>query len=84
MSRFIDKQRDGVAWIAHPGSRSINSAAAELGGAPTAHVLIGPEGGFTDDEITLAAESGYEKIGLGKRTYRIETAATVIAALLTE
>ena len=43
---------------------------------------IGPEGGWTDDEFKLATNHGFEPVNLGKRIYRVETAATVIAAVL--
>jgi len=39
------------------------------------HILIGPEGGFSDAEIEKAAEVGWEKISLGKERLRTETAA---------
>jgi 16S rRNA (uracil1498-N3)-methyltransferase len=38
-------------------------------------VLIGPEGGFTKEEITLAKEKGLIVASLGKRILRAETAA---------
>ena len=43
-------------------------------------VAIGPEGGFTDDEITLGLGAGAQTIGLGAHILRIETAAIAIAA----
>ena len=36
--------------------------------------LIGPEGGFTDEEIKLALENGFKMAGLGPRILRAETA----------
>ena len=44
--------------------------------------LIGPEGGWTDDEIELAREDGWQVVTLGGRTLRAETAAIAIIALL--
>lgn len=44
--------------------------------------LIGPEGGWTDEEIELARASGWEIVTLGGRTLRAETAAIVVLALL--
>ena len=48
---------------------------------PRAHasVLIGPEGGLTEDEIGLAEACGFQRIRLGPRVLRTETAA--LAAL---
>ena len=41
---------------------------------------VGPEGGFTDEEIASARAHGWQVIGLGPRILRIETAAIVLAA----
>jgi 16S rRNA (uracil1498-N3)-methyltransferase len=45
-------------------------------------VFIGPEGGFTEDEIKRAKESGLKVGTLGKRILRTETAAVTAAALV--
>ncbi|MBA3805888.1 MAG: 16S rRNA (uracil(1498)-N(3))-methyltransferase [Acidobacteria bacterium] len=44
--------------------------------------LVGPEGGWADEEITQANLSGWSTITLGGRTLRAETAAIAVAALL--
>jgi 16S rRNA (uracil1498-N3)-methyltransferase len=64
--------------LAHPGG----AAPA----APAGHdcvVAVGPEGGFTEDEVGRARAAGWQVIDLGPRTVRIETAALVLAARLT-
>src|SRR5207253_2740720 len=43
-------------------------------------VAVGPEGGFTDDEVVLARAAGWCIVGLGPRILRVETAAIVLAA----
>lgn len=45
-------------------------------------ILIGPEGGFTENESKLATSSGFTSISLGKRIYRSETVGTVISSIL--
>jgi len=45
-------------------------------------LLIGPEGGFTDQEIALALSYGATAIRIGKRILRTETAAVVASALI--
>lgn len=45
-------------------------------------LFIGPEGGFTPDEIAQARAQGIEPFSLGLRTLRAETAAIVAAALV--
>jgi 16S rRNA (uracil1498-N3)-methyltransferase len=44
-------------------------------------LLIGPEGGFTLEEIELAIKAGFQAVSLGKRILRTETAG--IAAIST-
>lgn len=46
------------------------------------HLVIGPEGGFTETEIVATAQAGFTGITLGPRILRTETAAlTAISAL---
>lgn len=54
-----------------------NGAAGDPGAAVT--IAVGPEGGFTADELEAFRVAGYRGIRLGPRTLRSETAA--IAAL---
>ena len=53
-------------------------------GAPPSSVaaLVGPEGGWEDEEIKQAQKSGWTIVTLGGRTLRAETAAIVVTALL--
>jgi 16S rRNA (uracil1498-N3)-methyltransferase len=44
--------------------------------------LVGPEGGWDDDEIALARYSGCYVVTLGGRTLRAETAAITVTALI--
>lgn len=77
--------RGASRWVAHPGG----SAASEVGlvtdmslaNAPRVIAAIGPEGGFCDEEIALAAAAGWQPIDLGPRMLRIETAAIWLCAL---
>ena len=41
-------------------------------------IFIGPEGGFEEEEVRLASESGIEPITLGKRILRTETAGMTV------
>lgn len=48
---------------------------------PTVAIMIGPEGGFSDEEVELARNSGIINATLGKRILRTETAP--LAAITT-
>ena len=43
--------------------------------------VIGPEGGFTVEEITQAVSEGARLVSLGPRLLRVETAATMMASV---
>ena len=45
-------------------------------------IFIGPEGGFSDNEIKLALENNITPITLGKRILRTETAGFITTAIL--
>jgi 16S rRNA (uracil1498-N3)-methyltransferase len=45
-------------------------------------LLIGPEGGWTDEERIAAREAGYQAVGLGAGILRAETAAVAALAIL--
>ena len=44
--------------------------------------FIGPEGGFSKEEIELAKEYGIQSVGLGKRILRTETASSYVLSAL--
>lgn len=48
----------------------------------SAGIFIGPEGGFSENEVALAREKGVLPVTLGKRILRTETAGMVAAAIL--
>lgn len=45
-------------------------------------IVIGPEGGFTPEEVAQAVENGFQSVGLGRRILRTETAAIAALALV--
>lgn len=42
-----------------------------------AMILIGPEGGFTDEEVRMAEKAQFTQVSLGRRRLRTETAAII-------
>ncbi len=73
-------------WILHPkidGQSAYSIHAANAIAAPNQSLLflIGPEGGFTDAEVTEAVQQGARILSLGDRIQRVETAASTAAVL---
>ena len=66
-------------WIAHPGGAG-GWAEGPLDVGAEVVAAIGPEGGFTDREVALARDAGWEPIALTPTILRIETAGLAVAA----
>jgi 16S rRNA (uracil1498-N3)-methyltransferase len=49
---------------------------------PAVWALIGPEGGFSTEEVDLARKAGFETVSLGPRVLRAETAVLTLLAVL--
>lgn len=73
-----------ISLIARAGSapQTLKEAIAQNRGGQSAALLIGPEGGFIEEEVIEAQQSGAAAVTLGPRILRTETAALVAAALL--
>lgn len=87
MTRFRDVVMmpfEGQKFIAHCndslGEREYLGKLVEKGGRSL--ILIGPEGDFSEEEITFALNNGFKAISLGKERLRTETAA-LIATVIT-
>jgi 16S rRNA (uracil1498-N3)-methyltransferase len=63
-------------------ARPLSDAPDSLDSPSTAAVVVGPEGGFSRDEIGVAREAGFMMVGLGPRILRTETAALVAVTLV--
>ncbi len=46
------------------------------------YAMVGPEGGFTEEEVTLAKDKGFVPVQLGHRILRTETAAITLIGIL--
>ena len=63
--------------LAHPDGEAIQST-RDLDKL----LMVGPEGGFTDDEVKRMVAVGAKKVSLGQQILRIETAAVSLLARL--
>ncbi|HEX5819785.1 MAG TPA: RsmE family RNA methyltransferase [Gemmatimonadales bacterium] len=75
---FVDAPRPGERWLLDAAGR----ASAGLDAATMVTALVGPEGGFTEEEAAQAKEAGYRPVRIGPHTLRFETAAVAAAALI--
>jgi 16S rRNA (uracil1498-N3)-methyltransferase len=85
-----DKGLTLLAWEGLKGASAgetlrpaLREADAARGALPLdVHLFIGPEGGFSEEEVELAEAEGAVLFGLGPRTLRAETAAAAAAAVV--
>ena len=67
----------GVRLVADPsGSASIASALADRD--ERVLLAIGPEGGWNEFELNLLGAHGFTRVGLGRRTLRVDTACIAL------
>jgi 16S rRNA (uracil1498-N3)-methyltransferase len=79
---FANALSNGLRLLAHPGGSSVRSVLPRAADFSSATVLaaVGPEGGFSDEEIGAATSAGWTTVDLGPRILRVETAAIALAA----
>lgn len=93
-SEFVGTQlTDGRTLIAHPGGaplkegliqEMLNESGRQASSGDADRPLIavvGPEGGFTVEEISQAVSHGARLVSLGPRILRVETAAMMVASV---
>ena len=69
-------------FIAHPGESVAETKSDTSDATKDSMVLIGPEGGFTDDEVAMVLQQSARKISWPASILRTETAAIVMATLV--
>lgn len=79
LADFLTEREQAGLLLAHPGGEPVARVLDDITGGPL-QVLVGPEGGFTEEEVSLAREHGAVLVGLGSSILRIETAAMALAA----
>ncbi|MEZ6046459.1 MAG: RsmE family RNA methyltransferase [Planctomycetaceae bacterium] len=66
--------------LAHPDTKSLKETLSELDSNRPVLFAIGPEGGFTDEEVSQALELNARTISLGETILRTETACIALSA----
>jgi len=78
--KYASPQEDEVRLFAHPG---IEGGVAKSEPRNRTRCVIGPEGGFTAEEVEFARVHGWLGVDLGPRILRMETAALAMAMRVT-
>jgi 16S rRNA (uracil1498-N3)-methyltransferase len=82
-AELVQRVRDGAdtALVLHE-SATIKLTEMPLAQADSLLLVVGPEGGIADDEITALTEAGAESVRLGPTVLRTSTAAAVALGAL--
>jgi 16S rRNA (uracil1498-N3)-methyltransferase len=70
-----------IAYEKEEGA-NLHAVFSSLAAGDSLLVLIGPEGGFTADEVALAEAAGIAPVGLGPRILRTETASQYVLSAI--
>lgn len=82
LAEFLPAAPDGVKLLGDTRGEASSVPAALAGqtGDRPICLLVGPEGGLTDDERAAVLGGGFRPVRLGSTTLRIETAAVALVA----
>jgi 16S rRNA (uracil1498-N3)-methyltransferase len=72
-----------VVFYEGVGAFGLKKVLAGMRAATSVALLIGPEGGFSEDEVRQAEAAGFVRAGLGPRILRVETAAVAALGMVT-
>ncbi len=72
-------KKGGQATFSSTASASSESASEKV--ACPSFLAVGPEGGFTDEEVSMGTAVGWQPVDLGPRILRTETAAILLVAV---
>jgi len=67
--------RTAAIWVDHTWHQQLSSVDSVL-------LIIGPEGGWTQEELTAGQHAGFDRWHINTNTLRIETAAIAAAAIV--
>ncbi len=79
LSTWLASSQQDVRWVLDPRGQSAASVTTQ---PKSASILVGPEGGLSDAEVSLAAQHRYEAKLIGPRILRTETAALTAITLM--
>lgn len=79
---FQEIPADTLTIFAYEGEKTRDLKEVTLGRFQKINLVIGAEGGFTEDEAQAICEKGALSVSLGKRILRTETAGIVLSSII--
>ncbi len=72
----------GIIFSEHKQARNLKNVLTSFKGTGEITILIGPEGGFTKEEVNIAVQKGFIETSLGPRILRTETAPITAISII--
>jgi RsmE family RNA methyltransferase len=87
--RFVSDELDSLfdshlRYVAHPSKAATLDVSPAQSSTRKVLLAVGPEGGWTEDEVSLLEEKGFVRYSLGPRILRTDTALVALIARLME
>jgi 16S rRNA (uracil1498-N3)-methyltransferase len=79
---LFSENRKGIIFYEEEGLKLSEAVSSLAPQTPSLIIMIGPEGGFSKEEVISAQGKGFRVASLGKRILRAETAAISAVALI--
>jgi 16S rRNA (uracil1498-N3)-methyltransferase len=73
---------EGLRLVAEPNATTAVGTALRGRNAQRVLIAIGPEGGWNEFELRLLEAHGFQRVGLGPRTLRVDTACCAMLAVV--
>ena len=81
LTTFIASQSNIQGIVCDPYAPKSLKDLTQIESSQPLHVLVGPEGGLTDEEVENARNHGWQSVQLGPRILRTETAGPAMLAI---
>lgn len=82
LKTFVEQDHQGLKFIAHCAESDKMELKRCVAPDKDVIILIGPEGDFSEEEISLAVKNGFVPVSLGPNRLRTETAALVACTIV--
>ncbi len=79
LEQWFEQHKGEHSILIHPAAPNSFS---NLQPAPSVNILVGPEGGFSEQELRLARDTGIRSVRCGPRILRTETAGFAAIAIV--
>jgi 16S rRNA (uracil1498-N3)-methyltransferase len=84
VKEFLERHHTGhgIMLSEEAEERNLRNTLNDFQGVAGITLLVGPEGGFSKDEVTAAIEKGFKSVSLGPRILRTETAPITALSII--